>query len=187
MGRVGGVSEGRPATSAPQVRRPAIWARAGAPQKCARPPSGPGRAHHRGGPARQLAGVRSCERGCTVACNGASVFVSFFFCLRRVVDTAGRRQRGRGSPNAATAARCWRVCKFGLVFGCVRDLGLPSASAWEVSGGSEACRAMFHPTAASRLQLDGGYLPVVIMLVSKTKPCMSKYTRFCTVKLRMAH
>ena len=25
------------------------------------------------------------------------------------------------------------------------------------------------------------------MLVSKTKPCMSKYKRFCTVKLRMAH
>ena len=25
------------------------------------------------------------------------------------------------------------------------------------------------------------------MLVSKIKPCMSKYKRFCTVKLRMAH
>ena len=25
------------------------------------------------------------------------------------------------------------------------------------------------------------------MLVSKTKPCMSEYKRFCTVKLRMAH
>ena len=25
------------------------------------------------------------------------------------------------------------------------------------------------------------------MLVSKTKPCMSKYKRFYTVKLRMAH
>ena len=25
------------------------------------------------------------------------------------------------------------------------------------------------------------------MLVSKTKPCMSKYKHFCTVKLRMAH
>jgi len=25
------------------------------------------------------------------------------------------------------------------------------------------------------------------MLVSKIKPCMSKYKRLCTVKLRMAH
>jgi len=25
------------------------------------------------------------------------------------------------------------------------------------------------------------------MLVSKIKPCMSKYKRVCTVKLRMAH
>jgi hypothetical protein len=25
------------------------------------------------------------------------------------------------------------------------------------------------------------------MLVSKIKPCMSKYKQFCTVKLRMAH
>ena len=37
---------------------------------------------------------------------------------------------------------------------------------------------------------DGGYLvdPASShMLVSKTKPCMSKYKRCYTVKLRMAH
>ena len=41
-----------------------------------------------------------------------------------------------------------------------------------------------------RASRDGGYLvdPASShMLVSKTKPCMSKYKRFCTVKLRMAH
>lgn len=40
------------------------------------------------------------------------------------------------------------------------------------------------------LNVDGGYLvdPASShMLVSKTKPCMSKYKRCYTVKLRMAH
>jgi hypothetical protein len=39
-------------------------------------------------------------------------------------------------------------------------------------------------------QLDSSYLvdPASShMLVSKIKPCMSKYKQLCTVKLRMAH
>ena len=42
----------------------------------------------------------------------------------------------------------------------------------------------------SPLQLENSYLvdPASShMLVSKIKPCMSKYKQICTVKLRMAH
>ena len=59
--------------------------------------------------------------------------------------------------------------------------------------------AQLEPTVGGRARavgvvpssrVSGGYLvdPASShMLVSKTKPCMSKYKRFCTVKLRMAH
>ena len=49
---------------------------------------------------------------------------------------------------------------------------------------------MLHGALAGATHMDSSYLvdPASShMLVSKIKPCMSKYKQICTVKLRMAH
>ena len=71
----------------------------------------------------------------------------------------------RGSPTPAEEAERW-----GSLPQSLRPLGGGGGTA-----GAPACDSYLVDPASSH------------MLVSKTKPCMSKYKRFYTVKLRMAH
>ena len=107
-----------------------------------------------------------------------------------------RPRRGGASPPASVGQRCRRLCKVVSVRvppgrsrrsrERERKARLPTPP-----GGSEphSRRARTTPEECVRRSV-GGYLvdPASShMLVSKTKPCMSKYERFRTVKLRMAH
>ena len=93
---------------------------------------------------------------------------SEFVCI--FVDSEGAR-----ATHLDLSAFWWRCVVVCVVFGTLTASG--------------TCRS---PSAAveSCLGVSVGYLvdPASShMLVSKTKPCMSKYERFRTVKLRMAH
>lgn len=54
------------------------------------------------------------------------------------------------------------------------ELHVPSLLAGEGRGGTAICSSLVDPASSH-------------MLVSKIKPCMCKYERIQTVKLRMAH
>ena len=63
------------------------------------------------------------------------------------------------------------------------------SGASRVLGRRRLC-ALARRAAADRPRLSDSYLVDSAsshMLVSKIKPCMSKYKQLCTVKLRMAH
>ena len=94
---------------------------------------------------------------------------------------------GRSRPSAPYRTLCRRVCKeretVCLASGCQKLGPVRRSRRGSPTRGASA------PRRAPRA-LHGGYLvdPASShMLVSKTKPCMSKYKRLCTVKLRMAH
>ena len=100
------------------------------------------------------------------------------------VDPGGRHNP-RGPPPAVIARgshsvgeQCWRLCKKAQSVALLGERGPRSL-------GSRSC-----PPCGQVPQAWDSYLvdPASShMLVSKTKPCMSKYKRFYTVKLRMAH
>ena len=148
-------------------------------------------------PLRREVGDRPCSRagwqrggGCTVS---PASEMSVHCCpvdpkwvdLTRVAG--GRLSRVRRCPSVGVA--CARLCKTTL-------LGRLLLWTWASYLREEAERRGARPSLAPVASADAtspacdSYLvdPASShMLVSKTKPCMSKYKRFYTVKLRMAH
>ena len=81
-----------------------------------------------------------------------------------------------GSPSVGQ--QCWRLCKKAQSVALLGERGPCSLG----SRSGPPCGQV--PQAWDSYLVDPASSH---MLVSKTKPCMSKYKRFYTVKLRMAH
>ena len=182
------------------------WGGAGPP----RPLHGPARPAERVGLSSAAVGgrgmssppSRQCGEALVSILGGCTVSRHFFFILRasfsvRVsqpstpVDGPARRPEpapcGRPSvrPRRFLFAEGLQALCVLFSVGVAQRAGRPQLSGFPGPPSPwDGCRP---PPPRSR---DGGYLvdPASShMLVSKTKPCMSKYKRFCTVKLRMAH
>ena len=165
-----GASPRRASTAQPDRRR-----RLTAPRCCGRRPADPECGADRT-PAPRGARCSGCV--CVVSResgNRSSSSLSFLgapFGVRAPFPGPRRRRpsgrRRRGSDGCPRACNVVVVVVFVSV-GTAAGLWRAGASVRATSGGYLVDPASSH------------------MLVSKTKPCMSKYKRFCTVKLRMAH
>ena len=130
--------------------------------------------------------VRCRPRDCWVApfcvASYASVCCRVWSTVAGVDSTGAGEERPHGRPQSS---RRWgTVCEAlqeRLVFRLANVGALPCGEGAERRGGACGARA---PSASGSYLVDPASSH---MLVSKTKPCMSKYKCFYTVKLRMAH
>lgn len=96
-------------------------------------------------------------------------------------------ERSRGRPESKDAAwtHFWKKC-----FNLWKLTRTGSLSAHSAKGGREEERVFLSLEEGKGRPRSDSYLVDSAsshMLVSKIKPCMSKYKQLCTVKLRMAH
>ena len=127
-----------------------------------------------------------------------------FACKRRVdtVSFASTLQRSTLPEGPVTGSRarrcpsvghsCARLCKTSPDGSfTLRERGPPTV--WRRPSGGVSLPSSLRPRTGRRGKVPPACDSYLVdpasshMLVSKTKPCMSKYKRFYTVKLRMAH